>query len=113
MITIEKAYKIINAYTNNDALASFVRPDGSAIAKENSQHAMIYEGETYTVKFLPRHGEELKGFEIGWSPIDIENESRLVKNEDGSYSFTAKYDEIPGNAIDLVGVFERSSAATL
>ena len=111
MITIEKAYKIINAYTNNDALVTFVRPDGSAIAKENSQHAMIYEGETYTVKFLPRHGEELKGFEIGWSPIDIENESRLVKNEDGSYSFTAKYDEIPGDAIDLVGVFERSSAA--
>lgn len=111
VITIENAYKIINAYTNNDALVTFVRPDGSAIAKENSQHAMIYEGETYTVKFLPRHGEELKGFEIGWSPIDIENESRLVKNEDGSYSFTAKYDEIPGDAIDLVGVFERSSTA--
>lgn len=111
VITIEKAYKIINAYTNNDALVTFVRPDGSAIAKENSQHAMIYEGETYTVKFLPRHGEELKGFEIDWGPIDIENESRLVKNEDGSYSFTAKYDEIPGDAIDLVGVFERSSAA--
>ena len=111
VITIEKAYKTINAYTNNDALVTFVRPDGSAIAKENSQHAMIYEGETYTVKFLPRHGEELKGFEIDWGPIDIENESRLVKNEDGSYSFTAKYDEIPGDAIDLVGVFERSSAA--
>lgn len=111
VITIEKTYRTINAYTNNDALVTFVRPDGSAIAKENSQHAMIYEGETYVVKFVPRHGEELKGFEIGWSPIDIENESRLVKNEDGSYSFTAKYDEIPGDAIDLVAVFERSSAA--
>jgi hypothetical protein len=113
VITIEKAYKIINAYTNNDALVTFVRPDGSAIAKENSQHAMIYEGETYTVKFLPRHGEELKGFEIDWGPIDIENESRLVKNEDGSYSFTVTYDDIPiaEDAIDLVGVFERSSAA--
>ena len=113
VITIENAYKIINAYTNNDALVTFFRPDGSAIAKENSQHAMIYEGETYIVKFVPRHGEELKSFEIGWSPIDIENESRLVKNEDGSYSFTATYDDIPfaEDAIDLVGVFERSSAA--
>ena len=113
VITIEKAYKTINAYTNNDALVTFVRPDGSAIAKENSQHAMIYEGETYIVKFVPRHGEELKSFEIGWSPIDIENESRLVKNDDGSYSFTVTYDEIPNieNTIDLVGVFERSSAA--
>jgi len=113
VITIEKAYKIINAYTNNDALVTFVRPDGSAIAKENSQHAMIYEGETYTVKFVPRHGEELKGFEIDWGPIDIENESRLVKNENGSYSFTVTYDDIPiaEDAIDLVGVFERSSAA--
>ena len=113
VITIEKTYKTINAYTNNDALVTFVRPDGSAIAKENSQHAMIYEGETYIVKFVPRHGEELKGFEIGWSPIDIENESRLVKNDDGSYSFTVTYDDFPfaEDAIDLVGVFERSSAA--
>ena len=113
VITIENAYKIINAYTNNDALVTFFRPDGSAIAKENSQHAMIYEGETYVVKFIPMHGEELKSFEVGWSPIDIENESRLVKNDDGSYSFTVTYDDFPfaEDAIDLVGVFERSSAA--
>ena len=65
------------------------------------------------MKFVPRHGEELKSFEIGWSPIDIENESRLVKNDDGSYSFTVAYDEIPDieNTIDLVAVFERSSTA--
>ena len=113
VITIEKAYKIINAYTNNDAMVTIISPDGSAIAKENSQHAMIYEGETYTVKFVPMHGEELKGFEIDWGLIDIENESRLVKNENGSYSFTVTYDDIPiaEDAIDLVGVFERSSAA--
>lgn len=111
VITIEKAYKIINAYTNNDALVTFVRPDGSAIAKENSQHARIYEGETYTVKFIPKHGEELKSFEIGWSPIDIENESRLVKNDDGSYSFTVTYDDVPDieNVIDLVAVFESTA----
>lgn len=113
VITIENAYKIINAYTNNDAMVTIISPDGSAIAKENSQHAMIYEGETYIVKFVPRHGEELKGFEIDWGLIDIENESRLVKNENGSYSFTVTYDDIPiaEEAIDLVGVFERSSAA--
>ena len=113
VITIEKTYKIINAYTNNDALVTFVRPDGSAIARENSQHTRINEGETYVVKFIPMHGEELKSFEVGWSPIDIENESRLVKNDDGSYSFTIAYDDIPTdeNGIDLVAVFERSSAA--
>ena len=113
VITIENAYKIINAYTNNDAMVTIISPDGSAIAKENSQHAMIYEGETYIVKFVPMHGEELKGFEIDWGQIDIENESRLVKNENGSYSFTVTYDDIPiaEDAIDLVGVFERSSAA--
>lgn len=113
VITIENTYKIINAYTNNDALVTFVRPDGSAIAKENSQHALIYEGETYVVTFIPKHGEELKSFEIDWSPIDIENESRLVKNDDGSYSFTVTYDDVPDieNVIDLVAVFERSSTA--
>ena len=113
VITIEKTYKTINAYTNNDAMVTIISPDGHATSKDNSQHARIFEGETYVVKFVPRHGEELKSFEIGWSPIDIENESRLVKNDDGSYSFTVTYDEIPNieNTIDLVAVFERSSTA--
>ena len=113
VITIEKTYRTINAYTNNDAMVTIISPDGHATSKDNSQHARIFEGETYIVKFVPRHGEELKSFEIGWSPIDIENESRLVKNDDGSYSFTVTYDEIPDieNTIDLVAVFERSSTA--
>lgn len=113
VITIEKTYKTINAYTNNDALVTIISPDGHATSKDNSQHSRIYEGETYVVTFIPKHGEELKSFEIGWSPIDIENESRLVKNDDGSYSFTVTYDEIPDieNTIDLVAVFERSSTA--
>lgn len=111
VITIEKTYRTINAYTNNDASVEIKRPNGQDIFRDNSQHARIYEGETYVVTFHPKHGEELKSFEIGWSPIDIENESRLVKNDDGSYSFTVTYDEIPGDAIDLVGVFERSSTA--
>ena len=113
VITIEKTYKTINAYTNNDAMVTIISPDGHATSRDNSQHSRIYEGETYVVTFIPKHGEELKSFEIGWSPIDIENESRLVKNDDGSYSFTVTYDEIPNieNTIDLVAVFERSSTA--
>lgn len=111
VITIEKTYKTINAYTNNDAMVTIISPDGHATSKDNSQHARIFEGETYIVKFVPRHGEELKSFEIGWSPIDIENESRLVKNDDGSYSFTVTYDDVPDieNVIDLVAVFESTA----
>lgn len=113
VITIEKTYKTINAYTNNDASVEIKRPNGQDIFRDNSQHARIYEGETYVVTFHPKHGEELKSFEIGWSQIDIENESRLVKNDDGSYSFTVTYDDVPDieNVIDLVAVFERSSTA--
>lgn len=111
VITIEKTYKTINAYTNNDAMVTIISPDGHATSRDNSQHSRIYEGETYVVTFIPKHGEELKSFEIGWSPIDIENESRLVKNDDGSYSFTVTYDEIPDieNTIDLVAVFESTA----
>lgn len=113
VITIEKTYRTINAYTNNDAMVEIKRPNGQDTFRDNSQHARIYEGETYVVTFIPKHGEELKSFEIGWSPIDIENESRLVKNDDGSYSFTVTYDDVPNieNVIDLVAVFERSSTA--
>lgn len=113
VITIEKTYRTINAYTNNDAIVELKRPNGQDTFRANSQHARIYEGETYVVTFIPKHGEELKSFEIGWSPIDIENESRLVKNDDGSYSFTVTYDDVPNieNVIDLVAVFERSSTA--
>lgn len=111
VITIEKTYRTINAYTNNDALVEIKRPNGQDTFRDNSQHARIYEGETCVVTFIPKHGEELKSFEIGWSPIDIENESRLVKNDDGSYSFTVAYDEIPNieNTIDLVAVFESTA----
>ena len=113
VITIEKTYRTINAYTNNDAMVEIKRPNGQDTFRDNSQHSRIYEGETYVVTFIPKHGEELKSFEIGWSPIDIENESRLVKNDDGSYSFTVTYDDVPNieNVIDLVAVFERSSTA--
>ena len=113
VITIEKTYRTINAYTNNDAMVEIKRPNGQDTFRDNSQHARIYEGETCVVTFIPKHGEELKSFEIGWSPIDIENESRLVKNDDGSYSFTVAYDDVPDieNVIDLVAVFERSSTA--
>ena len=111
VITIEKTYRTINAYTNNDALVEIKRPNGQDIFRDNSQHARIYEGETCVVTFIPKHGEELKSFEIGWSPIDIENESRLVKNDDGSYSFTVTYDDVPNieNVIDLVAVFESTA----
>ena len=111
VITIEKTYRTINAYTNNDALVEIKRPNGQDTFRDNSQHARIYEGETCVVTFIPKHGEELKSFEIGWSPIDIENESRLVKNDDGSYSFTVTYDDVPNieNVIDLVAVFESTA----
>lgn len=57
-------------------------------------------------------GEELIRFDIGWNAIDIQQESRLVKNDDGSYSFTLTYNDIPatqGN-FDMLAVFEGGSA---
>ncbi|MBR5697628.1 MAG: hypothetical protein IKX44_03265 [Prevotella sp.] len=113
-ITIEKAHKALNAYANNDVIVTVAKlVDGEEQnegGKNNATHKWINEGETYVVKFFPQHGEELSRFDIYWEEIDIENESRLVKNDDGSYSFTITYDEINEKTFDIMAVFEGSNS---
>ena len=114
-ITIENASKMLNAYANNDVIVTLVKlVDGQEQNEgglENTIHAWVNEGETYIVKFFPQHNEELTRFDIGWSPITIENESRLVKNADGSYSFTITYDQMDSKYFDILAVFETSGSA--
>ena len=108
-ITIEESHKMLNAYANNDvsvAIAKVVESEEpNYVARENSLHQWVNEGETYIVKFTPMHEEELTRFDIGWNAIDIENESRLVRNDDGSYSFTITYDEMNEERFDIMAVF--------
>ncbi|MBQ5456183.1 MAG: hypothetical protein IIT63_10205, partial [Prevotella sp.] len=82
--------------------------------RDNSMHQWVNKGETYIIKFTPKNGEELIRFDIGWNSIDIQQESRLVKNDDGSYSFTLTYDDIPTTQghFDIFAVFESGQAGT-
>lgn len=101
--------KMLNAFANNDvsvAIAKVVEGEEPSYAyRENSMHTWVREGETYEVKFFPMHGEELIRFDIAWNSITIADESRLVKNADGSYSFTITYDEINEKTFDILAVF--------
>ena len=108
-ITIEEPLKMLNAYANNDVIVSIAKlVDGEQptfAGRENAIHRWINVGETCEVRFVPQHNENLTRFDIGWNSIDIENESRLVKNDDGSYSFTITYDEINEKTFDILAVF--------
>lgn len=108
-ITIEESHKMLNSYANKDVSITFMNMvDGeaqSSVSRDNALRAWVNEGETYVVKFTPKPGEELTRFDINWKQIDIENESRLVKNDDGSYSFTITYDEINAKPFDIMAVF--------
>ena len=117
-IKIEESHKMLNAYANNNVVVSLAKVvDGEEpnfVAHNNSMHQWVNKGETYIIKFTPMNGEELIRFDIGWNAIDIQQESRLVKNDDGSYSFTLTYNDIPatqGN-FDMLAVFEVGSAGT-
>ena len=108
-ITIEDASKMLNAYANNDVEIWFAKlVDGeqpSYGGQDNAMHRWVNEGETYEVRFIPKHGEELTRFDIGWNSITIADENRLVKNADGSYSFTISYDEMNEERFDIMAVF--------
>jgi hypothetical protein len=60
------------------------------------------------------NGEELIRFDIGMNSVDIQQESRLVKNDDGSYSFTLTYNDIQNtqDSFDMLAVFETSQTGT-
>ena len=108
-IVIEESHKMLNAYANNDVIVEYIKMvDGeqqSVSGQANAMHKWVNEGETYVVRFTPQHGEELTRFDIGWNAIDIENDSRLVRNDDGSYSFTISYDEMNEKNFDIMAVF--------
>ena len=108
-VVIEESHKMLNAYANNDVIVEYIKMvDGeqqSVSGQANAMHKWVNEGETYVVRFTPQHGEELTRFDIGWNAIDIENDSRLVKNDDGSYSFTISYDEMNEKTFDIMAVF--------
>ena len=117
-IKIEESHKMLNAYANNNVNVSIAKVvDGeepSFVARDNSMHQWVNKGETYIIKFTPKNGEELIRFDIGWNSIDIQQESRLVKNDDGSYSFTLTYDDISTTQghFDIFAVFESGQAGT-
>ena len=108
----------VNAYANNNAVVSIAKVvDGEEphfVARENSMHQWVNDGETYIIKFIPMNGEELIRFDIGMNSVDIQQESRLVKNDDGSYSFTLTYNDIPSpqDNFDMLAVFESSQTGT-
>ena len=108
----------VNAYANNNAVVSIAKVvDGEEphfVARDNSMHQWVNDGETYIIKFIPMNGEELIRFDIGMNSVDIQQESRLVKNDDGSYSFTLTYNDIPSpqDNFDMLAVFESSQAGT-
>ena len=107
-ITIEEAHKMLNAYANNDVIVSVAKlvegEEPTFSGQANAMHRWINEGETYVVKFEPQHGEELTRFDIGWVQIDIAQDSRLVRNDDGSYSFTISYGDMD-ESFDIMAVF--------
>lgn len=108
-VVIEESHKMLNAYANNDVIVEYIKMvDGeqqSVSGQANAMHKWVNEGETYVVRFTPQHGEELTRFDIGWDPIDIGQDSRLVRNDDGSYSFTLYYGDMNEKTFNIMAVF--------